>query len=177
MKKLGILFLAFLISTTFLPACSPQAANCANKDLFCVGLVTDIGKINDKSFNQSCWEGLQQAQKELGARIEYIETTNVKDYAKNIATFGDAGFDVIVTCGFNLDEATLAAAKLYPDTDFIGVDQFQTETVHGVAGLNFPEDQAGFLVGALAAMMSKTHIIGAVCGPEEVPPVWQLGEG
>src|ERR1041385_5073379 len=177
MKRLGCLFLVFLISTTFLPACSPSTANCASKDLFCVGLVTDLGKVNDKSFNQACWEGLQQAQKELGARIEYIGTTNVKDYAENIVTFGKAGFDVIVTCGFNLGAATLAAAKLYPDIDFIGVDQFQTEAIAGVAGLNFPEDQAGFLVGALAALMSKTHIIGAVCGPEEVPPMWQLGEG
>ena len=65
----------------------------------------------------------------------------------------------------------------YPDTDFIGVDQFQAETVDGVAGLNFPEDQAGFLVGALAALMSKSHKIGAVCGTDAVPPVWRLGEG
>src|ERR1043165_4835831 len=150
-RKLSIYAVVFFLLATFLPACTPAQADCTSKDFFCVGLVTDIGKINDKSFNQSCWEGLQQANKQLGARIEYIETTNVKDYAKNIATFGDAGFDVIVTCGFNLDEATLAAAKLYPDTDFIAVDQFQTETVHGVAGLNFPEDQAGFLVGALAS--------------------------
>jgi basic membrane protein A len=142
-----------------------------------VGLVTDIGKINDKSFNQSCWEGLQQANKELDARIEYIETADVKDYAANIATFGNEGFDVIVTCGFKLGEDTIAAAKTYPKTDFIGVDQFQTETVDGVAGLNFPEDNAGFLVGALAAMMSKNNQIGAVCGPDTVPPVWRYGEG
>ena len=177
MKKLGVLFIVFLISTTLLPACTPATADCASQDLFCVGLVTDIGKINDKSFNQSCWEGLQQAKKELGARIEYIETTNVKDYAANIATFGNEGFDVVVTCGFKLGEATAAAAKTYPKIDFIGVDQFQTETIDGVAGLNFPEDNAGFLVGALAAMMSKNNKIGAVCGPDTVPAVWRFGEG
>ncbi len=176
-KKLGVLCAVFLISTTLLPACTPATANCASEDMFCVGLVTDIGKINDKSFNQSCWEGLQQAKKELGARIEYIETANVKDYTTNIATFADEGYDVIVTCGFKLGEATDAAAKTYPETDFIGVDQFQTETVDRVAGLNFPEDNAGFLIGALATMMSKTQKIGAVCSTDEVPPVWRLGEG
>jgi basic membrane protein A len=142
-----------------------------------VGLVTDVGKINDKSFNQSAWEGVQQAEKDLGARVQYIETTDAKDYAKNIGTFGDEGYDVIVTVGFALGEATAAAAATYPDIDFIGVDQFQAETVDGVAGLNFPEDNAGFLVGALAAMMSKSNKIGAVCGTDVVPPVWRFGEG
>lgn len=177
MKKLHVLFAALLLMTTWLPACTPATADCTTLEFFCVGLVTDIGKINDKSFNQSCWEALQQAREELGARIEYIETANSKDYPTNIATFGDEGFDVIVTCGFELGDATVEAAKMYPETDFIGVDQFQRETVEGVAGLNFPEDKAGFLVGALAAMMSKSHIIGAVCGPDSVPAVWRLGEG
>jgi basic membrane protein A len=160
-----------------LPACAPATANCDNQEIFCVGLVTDIGKITDRSFNQSCWEGLQQAEKELGGRIEYIETTSPKDYSANIATFASEGFDVVVTCGFALGDATNEAAKMFPGTDFIGVDQFQTETVEGVAGLNFPEDHAGFLVGALAAMMSKSNKIGAVCGPDSVPPVWRFGEG
>jgi basic membrane protein A len=177
MKRLVILFLVFLISTTFLPACTPATADCTSKDLFCVGLVTDIGKVNDKSFNQSCWEGLQQANKELSARVEYIETADAKDYAVNIGTFADEGFDVIVTCGFKLGDATAAAAKAYPKTDFIGVDQFQTDKIAGLAGLNFPEDQAGFLVGALAAMMSRNNQIGAVCGPDTIPAVWRFGEG
>jgi basic membrane protein A and related proteins len=177
MKKLHLLFAAFLLITTLLSACAPATADCTTEEMFCVGLVTDVGKINDKSFNQSCWDGLKQAEEELGARIEYIETANQKDYAANIATFGDEGFDVIVTCGFELRDATAAAAKTYPETDFIGVDQFQIETVDGVAGLNFPEDKASFLVGALAAMMSKSHIVGAVCGPDSVPSVWRLGEG
>ena len=176
MKKLHMLFAAFLI-LTMLTACGPQALDCASESVFCVGLVTDIGKVNDKSFNQSAWEGVQQAAKDLGATINYIETADPKDRAKNIAFFGDANYDVIVTVGFDLSEETTAAAKTYPNTKFIGVDQFQTETVQGVAGLNFPEDQAGFLVGALAAMMSKSHKIGAVCGPDTVPAVWRFGEG
>lgn len=177
MKKLRILLAVFLISTMFLPACAPATADCASEDMFCVGLVTDVGKINDESFNQSCWQALQRAEEELGARIEFIETANAKDYGLNIATFAGEKFDVIVTCGFDLGDATLEAAKNYPETNFIGVDQFQEEPIGNLAGLNFPEDQAGFLMGALAAMMSRSHRIGAVCGPDGVPPVWRLGQG
>ncbi len=176
MKKLHVLLAAFLI-VAVLPACAPATFDCTSENVLCVGLVTDIGKINDKSFNQSAWEGLQRAQEELGAQIQYIETVDPKDYAKNIAAFGDLGYDVIVTVGYDLGDATVAAAATYPNTDFIGVDQFQTEIVDGVAGLNFPEDKAGFLVGALAALMSKNHKIGAVCGTDAIPAVWRFGEG
>jgi basic membrane protein A len=180
-----VLLAALLISAMVLPACAPAAANCADADTFCVGLVTDVGKINDKSFNQSAWEGVQRAQAELGATVQYIETADAKDYDKNIATFADEGYDTIVTVGFGMGEATVKAAGLYPDIKFIGVDQFQAwqfdddagNDVANVAGLNFPEDNAGFLVGALAAMMSKSNKIGAVCGTDVVPPVWRFGEG
>ena len=177
MKKLQVLVTAFIFASALLPACTPVAMECSSEDVFCVGLVTDIGKINDKSFNQSAWESVQQAQKELGARVQYIETADRRDYAKNISVFGEAGYDVIVTVGFSLGDATTAAAATYPQVDFIGVDQFQSTIVEGVAGLNFPEDKAGFLVGALAALMSRSHRIGAVCGTDGVPPVWRLGEG
>ncbi len=177
MKKLYGLLAVLLVAAMILPACAPAEVDCTSEDTFCVGLVTDVGKINDKSFNQSAWEGVQRAEAELGAVVQYIETVDAKDYDKNIATFGDAGYDVIVTVGFALGEATVAAAAKYPDIDFIGVDQFQAETTDGVAGLNFPEDQAGFLVGALAAMMSESNKIGAVCGTDVVPPVWRFGEG
>jgi len=156
-----------------------KEADCAKEDVFCVGLVTDVGKIDDKSFNQSTWEAVQQAEKELGAVIKYIETTDSKDYAKNIAQFAEAKYDVIVTVGFALGEATQAAGKEYPNVKFIGVDQFQAPgtEVPNVVGLNFPEDQSGFLAGALAALMSQSGKIGAVLGTDAVPPVWRFGEG
>jgi basic membrane protein A len=136
-----------------------------------------VGKIDDKSFNQSAWEGVQKAKNELGAIVNYIETTDSKDYDKNISTFADEGYDVIVTVGFGMGDATAAAAAKYPNVKFIGVDQFQGETIANVAGLIFPEDNAGFLVGALAAMMTKTGKIGSVLGTDAVPPVWRFGEG
>jgi basic membrane protein A len=168
------------------PAAEVTQEDCVKAEVFCVGLVTDVGKVNDKSFNQSAWEGVQKAQEDGSADlVQYIETSDAKDYAKNIATFADAGFDAIVTVGFGLGEATFAAGASYPDIKFIGVDQFQAwqftddtaDDSANVTGLNFPEDQAGFLVGALGAMMSESHKIGAVCGTDVVPPVWRYGEG
>lgn len=178
MKKLFVLFAAFLMLSLLLPACAPARPNCESEEIFCVGLVTDIGKISDRSFNQSAWKGVQQAQEQLGALVQYIETADIRDSYKNVTTFADENYDVIVTVGFNLREATRTAAEAYPEIKFIGVDQDQFEgTLDNVAGLVFPEDQAGFLVGALAAMMSETHKIGAVCATDEIPPVWRLGEG
>ena len=92
------------------------APDCTKADVFCVGLVTDVGRVDDKSFNQSAWEGLQKAKADGNADwIQYVETTDAKSYDTNIATFADAGYDVIVTSGFNLTEPTYAAAKKYPE--------------------------------------------------------------
>ena len=188
MKKLYFVVALLLVASMVLTACggAPSEADCTKADVFCVGLVTDVGKINDKSFNQSAWEGVLKAQTDgVADVVQFIETADAKDYAKNISTFADAGYDVIVTVGFGLGEATGAAALTYPDIKFIGVDQFlaweydddASNNVANHTGLNFPEDNAGFLVGALAAMMSKSHKIGAVCGTDVVPPVWRFGEG
>ncbi len=185
-KKLSFSLVLVMVGALVLSACAPAAPDCADEDVFCVGLVTDVGKIDDKSFNQSAWEGVQQAKEEgVADQVQYIETTDSKDYGKNISTFADAGYDVIVTVGFGLGEATNAAAPNYPNTNFIGVDQFQaweydgddSTNIANVAGLNFPEDNAGFLVGALAAMMSESGQIGSVLGTDAVPPVWRFGEG
>jgi basic membrane protein A len=181
MRRYLLFAIVMLMLVTPLTACQQAGGepDCESDEVFCVGLVTDVGKVDDKSFNQSGWEALQQAEKELGAQVKYIETTDPKDYAKNIGQFGDAGYDVIVTVGFGLGEATQEAGKTYPDVLFVGVDQFQAPgtEVPNVVGLNFPEDNAGFLAGALAAMMSETGKIGAVLGTDAVPPVWRFGEG
>jgi len=180
LKKLYFVLALVMVLALALPACAPAAADCASESVFCVGLVTDVGKIDDKSFNQSAWEGVQKSKEDgVADQVQYIETTDSKDYDKNIATFADENYDVIVTVGFALAEATLAAADKYPNTDFIGVDQFieADPAPTNMTGLNFPEDNAGFLVGALAAMMTDTGKIGSVCGTDAVPPVWRFGEG
>lgn len=163
-------------AATTAPA-QPTEADCPKPEVLCVGLVTDVGEIDDKSFNQSAWEGVQRAERELGAIINYVETKDAKDYAANIGLFIEKGYDVIVTVGFALGEATIEAAKAHPDVKFIGVDQFQAEATPNVAGLIFAEDKAGFLAGVLAAEMSKSNKIAAVLGTNLVPPVVAFKEG
>ena len=178
MKKRLLLFgLALLIVALVLAACSSDEGSCADEDVLCVGLVTDVGEIDDKSFNQSAWEGVQRAEEELGAQIDFIETKDAKDYGANIDLFAEQDFDVIVTVGFALGEATLEKAAEYPDIDFVGVDQFQGEPVDNVAGLIFSEDKSGFLAGALAAMLSDSGTIAGVYGTDLVPPVVAFKEG
>jgi basic membrane protein A len=145
-----------------------------------IGLVTDVGRVNDRSFNQSAWEGVQVVAAGLGLsedEYKYIETQDAKDYADNIQQFIDAGFNVIVSVGFALGEATVAAAKENPDIYFIGVDQFQAEELPNVTGLIFHEDQSGFLAGALAAHLTESGTIAAVLGTDLVPPVVAFKEG
>lgn len=142
-----------------------------------VGLVTDLGRVDDKSFNQSAWEGIQKFSQEVGAETKYIESKDGKDYARNIKQFVDEKYDVIVTVGFLLADATNESAAQNPNIQYIGVDQFQSKTIKNVAGLVFDEDKAGFLAGALAAGMSKSGKIAAVLGTKSVPPVQKFGEG
>lgn len=142
-----------------------------------IGLITDVGKVDDKSFNQSAWEGAQQAAAALGGEANYIETEEAKDYENNIDLFIEDGVDVIVTVGFALGDATIAAAQANPDIDFIGVDQFQDEALPNLTGLIFPEDKSGFLAGALAGLLTETDIVGAVLGTDLVPPVVAFKEG
>lgn len=151
--------------------------DCAAPGVLCIGLVTDVGEIDDKSFNQSSWDGVLRAQEEFGAVVNYVETTDPNDYANNIALFVEKDYDIVVTVGFALGQATLEMAEEYPNTHFIGVDQFQVEPVDNIAGLIFNEDQAGFLAGALAAQVSDTGTIAAVLGTDLVPPVVAFNEG
>ena len=174
MPKRLFVILSLLIAPLVALAAGPD---CNSPDVLCIGLVTDVGSIDDRSFNQSAWEGVRQSVPELGANVKYIETRDAKDYMTNIELFANNGYDLIVTVGFGLGEATIQAARKYPEIKFIGVDQFQAEPVFNVAGLIFHEDQAGFMAGALAAMLSKSGIIAAVLGTDLVPPVVAFKNG
>ena len=181
--------LALALIMVVLAACAPVAPAAAPAEgeaaapeaaTIKVGLVTDVGRVNDRSFNQSAWEGVEQAAAALGLAegvIKYIETQDAKDYADNIQQFIDAGFDVIVTVGFAISDATIEAAKANPDIHFVGIDQFQAEALPNLTGLVFKEDHAGYLAGVLAASLTKTGTIAAVLGTDLVPPVVAFKEG
>jgi basic membrane protein A and related proteins len=187
-KKLFTLLAVVMLATLMLTACGggAEADDCSSEDVLCIGLVTDVGEVDDKSFNQSAWEGAQAAAEKHGAaKVDYIETKDAKDYAANMQLFLDQGYDVIITVGFAMGEATAIAAVDNPDAYFIGVDQFQTyhfdddtsNDINNLVGLVFNEDHSGFLAGALAAMMTQTNVLAGVYGTDLVPPVVAFKEG
>jgi len=137
-----------------------------------LGLVTDIGRVNDGTFNQFAHEGALKASEEFGLAYRYIETQNQADYANNLRTLIDEGFNVIVTVGFLIADATYEYAQQHPDVIFIGIDQSFTgdRALPNLVGLQFREDEGGFLAGALAGMMTKTNVVGVVAGMD-IPPV------
>jgi basic membrane protein A len=172
---LSLAVLGFAMPTSFAAA---DDSKCADAAVLCIGVVTDIGHVDDKSFNQAAWEGAQAGAKAAGGVANYIESSAATDaeYGKNIKLFADKKYDVIVTVGFLEANATVAAAKQYPDIKFIGVDQFVSDAPANLAGLNFHEDQAGFVAGYLAGYLTKTGKTGAVVGLN-IPPVYRFAVG
>jgi len=146
----------------------PTAAPVVEEAAFSVGQVTDVGGIDDKSFNQTAWAGVERAVKELGVTGVFLESQQQTDYEKNLNEFISQGKDLIVTVGFLLADATKAAAEANPDAKFAIIDS--GTSAPNVKGLLFDTSQPGFLAGYLAAGMTET---GVVCtfGGLNIPPV------
>ncbi|MHB1317390.1 MAG: BMP family lipoprotein [Anaerolineae bacterium] len=176
MRRTLVSLLAILLVAAMLVTGCATKAPAEGGDLK-IGLVTDVGRVNDRTFNQSAWEGVQDVAAELGVEAKYVETKAATDYLDNIRQFTEEDYDVIVTVGFALGPATLEMAAQYPDIMFIGVDQFQAEVVPNVAGLVFHEDYSGYLAGVLAAKLTKTGTIGGVFGTDLIPAVVAFREG
>jgi basic membrane protein A and related proteins len=139
--------------------------------------VTDTGGIDDKSFNQTAYAGLEQAQEELGVEAKFLESSTPNDFEPNINAFIDQGCDIIITVGFLLGDATAAAAEANPDQKFaiVDVDFFDSEkgedvVYDNVKELTFQTDQAAFLAGYVAAGTSQSGKIGTY-GGINIPPV------
>ena len=163
-------------------AASPSPA--ASASALKIGVVTDIGTLNDKGFNEYSYKGAVDAATTLNAATPpSIVPKDASEYKADIQQFVDQKFDVIVTVGFNLTNDTVAAAKANPTIHFVGVDQSPvcvdptgapdaTFACKGDAktllpnytSLYFAEDQAGYLAGIVAAYASKANIIGAIGG-------------
>ena len=175
MRKWMVVAIALiLISSTVLAACQPAPAPAAKK--LKVGLVTDVGKVDDGTFNQYAYEGMQKAAKELGLETKFIETQQPTDYEKNIEQFASEKYDVIITVGFMIGDATKKMAVKYPNIKFAIVDNAYDPPVGNLMGLVFSEDQSGFLAGALAGLMTKSKTVGIV-GGMEIPPVIKFRKG
>lgn len=186
-KRVFVLLSLVLLTSMVLSACAPAVGPGAGGKLK-VGLVTDTGGVNDKSFNQSAWAGVQKAAKEFGWQAQYIESKQPTDYEKNIDQFATEKYDVIVTVGFLMGDATAAKAVQYRNIKFAIIDNafFPTKGAKpcddtkkdcyadggltNVASLMFQEDEVGYLAGVLAAGMTKTGTVCSVAGME-IPPV------
>jgi basic membrane protein A len=151
--------------------------DCGRGKVICVGLVTGQGSIEDGAFNQAAWEGLQQVELDTGAVVEYWESYDPADVQTGIERFIGDGFDIVVTVGFLAADITAQTAVDYPDVYFIGVEQRHDDASTNLVGLVFPEDQAGYLAGAIAGRVTRTGVVGQVLGPEEVEPIRAFGTG
>lgn len=174
-------------------ACGNQDAGTAWK----IGGITDVGQLEDKSFNEAGWCGTLAGIDSVGGSGEVLVTKKVEDYAVNLQSLIGDGFQVIVTFGFALGDATLIAAKANPEVNFIGLDQNYCIDANGVKdttpaaapdcegnatfndilpnlqGLFFAEAQAGYVAGVLACSISESGVIGAIGGIFAIPPVPQ----
>lgn len=195
MKKLYTIAAVVLLASMVMTACGPApvateapaapapadtaapAAPAAPK--FLVGQVTDLGGVDDKSFNGSAWKGVQDAISQLGIDGKYLESKDQSDYAKNIQQYLNEKANLIVTIGFLLGVDTATAAKANPNVNFAIVDYTFPDCYPGavegkdcgsstdlpnVRGLAFQTDQAAFLAGYLAAGMTKTGKVGTFGG-------------
>ena len=164
--------------TIYLPAAADAQAflGAGLEGIVKIGLVTDVGKVNDGTFNQFAYEGFMKAANEFGLANAYIETQQPTDYEKNVKQFVDEGFDMIVTVGFMMGETTQKMAEAYPDVEFAIVDFAYDPAVPNIGGLVFREDQSGFMAGALAGLMTESKTVGIVAGME-IPPVLKFRNG
>jgi basic membrane protein A and related proteins len=199
MKKLYSLMAIVLLASMALSACGPAATETAMPAMSSmpeatsttaapaattapkvkVGIVTDTGGIDDKSFNASAWQGVQDATTKLSVDGKYLESKQQSDYDKNIQQFLSENDNLIVTVGFLMGVNTATAAKANANTHFAIVDYTYPDCYPGavegkdcgsstdlpnVRGLAFQTDQAAFLAGYLAAGMTKTGTVGTFGG-------------
>ncbi len=184
MKKIII---AVLIAAVFLAGCSKKAEEkpAEAKELLKVGMVTDSGSIDDKSFNQGTWEGILEAEKDMEITTKYLKPvgTTEADYVKEIGNLYDAGFRFIVTPGFKFETTIFAAQDKYTDCKFVlidgaphNADYSVFNTASNTVSIFFAEHESGFLAGVASALQIKEGEMGFI-GGMEIPPVQKFNWG
>lgn len=148
-----------------------------------IGLVTDVGGLNDKSFNALANTGRLDSEKDFGVKTSVIESKKQEDYVPNLTTFAQQGYDLVIGVGFLMTNSVWKVAKQFPNVKFAIIDgapandKGDTENLPNVANLFFKEAEAGYLVGVIAATMAKdkvgkaTHNTVCSMGGIPIPPV------
>ena len=143
---------------------------------FKVGVVTDIGGLNDHGFNHLAYQGLLNAEKALHIQGRVLTSSSGADYTPNLTTLAQQGYNLVIPVGFLMADATDAVAKQFPNVKFAMVDSDATAEKgdpKNIEGLLFKEQEAGYLAGYLAGLYSKQHgykTISSV-GGQKIPPV------
>jgi basic membrane protein A len=142
-----------------------------------VGLVTDIGGLNDRSFNQLANEGLTRAKSDLKVDTRVLSSKSNADYVPNLSTLANQKYDLVIGVGFLMADAMDTVASKFPNTKFAIIDVDQSSLKHkptNVQGLLFKEQQSGYLAGYLAGLYTKDkggkQVVGSV-GGQKIPPV------
>ncbi|AIM17729.1 MULTISPECIES: BMP family protein [Neobacillus] len=183
-RKIGMALSMVLTAGTLLGACGKADDNGGEKggekkDNFSVAMVTDVGGVDDKSFNQSAWEGLQNFGKENGLEkgkggYDYIQSKSDADYATNLNTLVRQDFDLVYGIGFLMQAAVEEIAQQQKDAHFAIVDAEVKQP--NVASILFKEQEAAFLAGVAAALTTKTNHIGFI-GGMEIPVIERFESG
>ena len=142
-----------------------------------IGLVTDIGGLNDRSFNQLANQGLEKAKSELGVDTRVLTSSKNSDYVPNLSSLAQQGYDLVIGVGFLMSDAMDTVATKFPNTKFAIIDFPQAGLKHkpkNVRGLLFAEQQPGYLAGYLSGLYVKNkggdQVISSV-GGQKIPPV------
>jgi basic membrane protein A len=143
--------------------------------VFKVGLSTDIGGLNDRSFNHLAYAGLLKAAKDLGVQTRVVQSASPADYIPNLSKLAQQGYNLVIGVGFTEIDAVKAVAKQFPKTHFAIVDVSNADEggLKNVQGLLFKEQEAGYLAGYAAGLAAKQrggHAVSSV-GGEKQPPV------
>jgi basic membrane protein A and related proteins len=186
MKKAITVLFALAAAALAITGCSKKAEQ---KKALKVGMVTDSGTIDDKSFNQGTWEGILRAQKDMGIDAKYLKPagTTEADYLKEIGNLADAGYQMVICPGFKFETALFIAQDKYPNVKFVlldgtphNADYSQNKVGTNTVAVSWEEQQSGFVAGVAAAVQIKEGEFGFI-GGMEIPAVqkynwgWQQG--
>jgi basic membrane protein A len=176
--RLAIVLIAINVALFAIGAALPDEGARPGRDVR-IGLVFDIGGKNDKSFNEAAFRGLQRAEAELGVDIEWIEPSEGADRETAMRSLAASGCALVIGVGFVFGPDLERLAVQFPNVKFAGVDYSPSEgfTVpDNLLGLRFREHEGAFIVGAIAAMSSRTKVVGFV-GGMEIPLIKKFEAG
>jgi basic membrane protein A and related proteins len=165
--------------TSLLPARSPEAEGRGPLARFRIGLVFDVGGRGDKSFNDAAWEGISRAARELGVTTEILEPSGAEDREAAMRLFAARGFDLVIGVGFIFSTDVNVVASAFPRTRFACIDYSPRPdgvVPENVTGLTFREEEASFLVGAVAGQLTMTRHVGFV-GGMDIPLIHRFEAG